>query len=359
MTAWTPGDPPGSRKFVTVGDVTLESGEVLPGVQFAYETWGTFTGDNAVLVLHALTGDSHVVGGIEPGHLSPGWWDGLVGPGKGIDTNEFFVVAPNILGGCQGTTGPASLAADNKPWGSRFPKLTTRDQVNAEIAFADAIGIDKWALVIGGSAGGMRALEWAITVPGRVERLMTIASTAAASAEQIGFTHTQNDAIRADANYASGDYYATGKQPDVGLDIARRIAHITYRSEEELSVRFGRNVQDDGRFAVNSYLEHHGAKLVKRFDANSYIVIGEAMNSHDVGRGRGGIENALSQITAKTVIAGVDSDRLYPLHQQEFMARAIPNSGELQIVNSLYGHDAFLIETEQVAKIVSSVLDTL
>lgn len=355
MSAWTPGDPAGSRQFITIGDVALESGQSLGPVQFAYETWGTFTGDNAVLVLHALSGDSHVVGGIEPGHLSPGWWDGLIGSGKGIDTNEFFVVAANALGGCQGSTGPASLGPDGRPYGSRFPKLTIRDQVTAEIAFADALGIDSWALVIGGSAGGMRALEWAIMAPERVQRLVTIASTGVSSAEQIGFTHTQNDAIRMDPSFHGGDYYEHGVSPDAGLDIARRIAHITYRAEEELKVRFGRTIQDDGRFAVNSYLEHHGEKLVKRFDANTYIVMGEAMNSHDVGRDRGGIEAALSHITARTVIAGVDSDRLYPLYQQELLAHHIPNSDELQVVSSLHGHDAFLIETEQVAKIVSRV----
>lgn len=354
--AWREGDPVGSRKFVDLDRVVLESGDQLPAVRVAYETWGTFTGDNAVLVEHALTGDAHVVGPIGPGHPSPGWWDELVGPGRPIDTDRWFVVATNILGGCQGTTGPASTAPDGRPWGSRFPALTVRDQVTAEIAVADALGIDRWQAVIGGSAGGMRALEWAITVPDRVARLFLLATSPWASAEQIAYSSTQQAAITADPDFRGGDYYGASRGPVAGLALARRIAHIAYRSEPELAQRFGREVQDDGRFAVASYLEHHGTKLVQRFDANSYLVLTSAMDTHDVGRGRGGVDQALARITARTIVAGIDSDRLYPLGQQQVLAEGIPRSKELAVVNSLHGHDGFLVELAQVGALATQLL---
>lgn len=354
--AWREGDPVGSRRFVDIGEVALESGAQLPAVRVAYETWGTFTGDNAVLVEHALTGDAHVVGPVGPGHPSPGWWDDLVGPGGPIDTDHWFVVATNILGGCQGTSGPASTAPDGQPWASRFPALTVRDQVTAEIAVADALGIERWQAVIGGSAGGMRALEWAITVPDRVERLFLLATSPWASAEQIAYSSTQQAAITADPHFLGGDYYGAARGPVAGLELARRIAHIAYRSEPELAQRFGREVQDDGRFAVASYLEHHGTKLVRRFDANSYLVLTRAMDTHDVGRGRGGVETALARISARTIVAGIDSDRLYPLGQQQVLAESIARSGRLEVVNSLHGHDGFLVEFEQVGALAQKLL---
>ncbi|MFT4299735.1 MAG: homoserine O-acetyltransferase [Aeromicrobium sp.] len=355
--AWREGDDPvGLRRFVDIGEVALESGATLPSVRVAYESWGRFTGENAVLIEHALTGDAHVVGEAGPGQPSPGWWNDLVGPGRAIDTDRWFVVATNILGGCQGTTGPASAHPGGGVWGSRFPDLTVRDQVAAEIAVADALGIECWHAVIGGSAGGMRALEWAITVPERVERLFLLATSAVASAEQIGLSTTQQAAIVADPHFHGGDYYAAAQGPAAGLDIARRIAHLAYRSEPELEQRFGREVQPDGRFAVASYLEHQGAKLVRRFDANSYLTLTRAMDSHDAGRDRGGVEAALGRITARTLVAGIDSDRLYPLSQQRRLAEAIPGAGDLAVVRSLYGHDAFLIESDQVAPLAAALL---
>lgn len=355
--AWREGDPVGSRQFVDVGDVTLESGAVLPDVRLAYESWGTFTGDNAVLVLHALTGDSHVVGPVGDGHASPGWWDTLVGPGRPIDTDRYYVVAANILGGCQGSTGPSSTSpADGEPWGGSFPDLTVRDQVAAEVAFADRLGIDRWYAVIGGSAGGMRALEWAVTHPDRVERLFLLATSAQASAEQIALSSTQQAAITADAHFHDGDYYGAPLGPTAGLDVARRIAHVAYRSEAELQERFGRTVQDDGRFAVASYLEHHGVKLVRRFDANSYLVLTRAMDSHDVGRDRGGVAAALGRITTRTVVAGIDTDRLYPIHQQQELADLIPGADGLDVVTSLHGHDGFLVEFDQVGALAAALL---
>lgn len=354
--AWREGDPVGSRRFHDLGELTLESGATLPGVRVAYETYGTFRGDNAVLALHALTGDSHVHGPAGPGHPSPGWWDAVVGPGLAIDTDRWFVVAPNILGGCQGTTGPASDAPDGRPWGSRFPDLTVRDQVAAERALADALGIERWACVFGGSAGGMRAVEWAIQEPDRVERLFLLASSAQASAEQIAFSTAQQSAIRADAHFAGGDYYAGPHGPSAGLDAARQIAHIAYRSEAELAERFGRTVQEDGRFAVASYLQHHGAKLVQRFDANSYLVLTRAMDSHDAARDRESLAAALGSITARTIVAGIDSDRLYPPYQQAELAELIPGCDGLDLVHSIHGHDGFLVESEQVGALARRLL---
>jgi homoserine O-acetyltransferase len=358
--AWREADPPGRRQWVRLDrPLPLERGGELPAVQLAYETWGTLAPDrsNAVLVLHALTGDSHVAGPAGPGHPTAGWWDSLVQPGV-IDPARFFVVAPNVVGGCQGSTGPSSPAPDGRPWGSRFPALTVRDQVAAEVALADALGIDRWAAVVGGSMGGMRALEWAVSVPDRVESLLLLACPAQSSADQIAWTYPQLHAIRSDPGWHGGDYHhlPPGEGPHRGLGIARRIAHITYRSEVELSSRFGRDPQGDGRFAVESYLDHHAAKLVRRFDAGSYVVLAEAMNSHDVGRGRGGVAAALRRVTAATVVGGVTTDRLYPLAQQRELAAGIPSAGEPRVIDSPYGHDAFLIETEQIAGMVRELL---
>ncbi|MFC0438948.1 homoserine O-acetyltransferase [Kutzneria buriramensis] len=356
--AWREADPVGRRQWVRLNrPLPLEREGELPAVQLAYETWGTLNSrrSNAVLVLHALTGDSHVAGPAGPGHPTAGWWDPLVQPGV-IDPARYFVVAPNVLGGCQGSTGPSSVAPDGKPWGSRFPALTVRDQVAAEVALADALGIDRWAAVVGGSMGGMRALEWAVTAPERVESLLLLASPAQSSADQIAWTYPQLLAIRSDPGWRGGDYYDSAEGPHRGLGVARRIAHVTYRSEAELSARFGRDPQGDGRYAVESYLDHHADKLVRRFDAGSYVVLAEAMNSHDVGRGRGGVAAALRRITARTVVGGVTTDRLYPLARQEELAAGIPGADGLRVIDSPYGHDAFLIETEQIALMVKELL---
>jgi homoserine O-acetyltransferase/O-succinyltransferase len=351
---WRPGDPLGDRQFVGIGAVGLEAGGLLSDVQIGYETWGTFTGDNAVLVEHALTGDSHVVGAAGPGHPTAGWWEGLVGPGRALDTDRWFVVASNVIGGCQGSTGPSSLAPDGDAYGSRFPFITVRDQVLAERALADALGIESWALIVGGSMGGMRALEWAVSYPERVQRLAIVACSATATAEQIALCAAQLHAIRADPHWLGGDYYRHRESPIAGLGVARRIAHISYRSENELAVRFGRLDQDGenaldgtGRFAVESYLDHQAAKLIRRFDAGSYVVLTQAMNSHDLGRDRGGVQAALTAVTAETLVMAVDSDRLYLPSQQREVAAGIAGS-ELVTITSPYGHDGFLIEVEQV-----------
>ncbi|MEV6938587.1 homoserine O-acetyltransferase, partial [Streptomyces sp. NPDC051132] len=342
------------------------AGGELPGVRLAFETWGRLAPDrsNAVLVLHALTGDSHAAGAAGPGHPAPGWWDGLIGAGRALDTDRWFVVAPNVLGGCQGSTGPSSRAPGGRRWGGRFPFLTPRDQVAAEAGLADALGIDRWALVAGGSMGGMRALEWAVSYPERTRALLVLATAAAASAEQIAWADLQLHAIRGDPHWRGGDYHDAGPGlgPHAGLGLARRLAHVTYRSEPELQARFGRAPQGaeepwhGGRYQVASYLDHHAAKLVRRFDAGSYVTLTEAMNSHDVGRGRGGTRAALSRVTARTLVAGVDSDRLYPLRQQAELAAGIPGADRPRVIASPCGHDGFLVEQEQVAALVRELL---
>ncbi|CCG05560.1 homoserine O-acetyltransferase MetX [Blastococcus saxobsidens] len=356
MGGWVEGDPVGDRRFLDLpGPFEPERGGRLPGVRIAYETWGTLApgGDNAVLVEHALTGDSHVTGSAGPGHPTPGWWSGLVAPGAALDPARFFVVCANVLGGCQGTTGPSSRAPDGRRWGARFPEVTVGDQVRAEEALADTLGIDRWACVIGGSMGGMRALEWAVALPSRVDTLFFLASAAVSSADQIGTQTTQQAAIRADARWSGGDY-PLHAAPEDGLGIARRIAHLTYRSALELDARFGSRVQEDHRFAVASYLEHHAGKLARRFDAGSYVLLTEAMNSWDVGRGRGGVEAALGRITARALVAGVDTDRLYPPEQQQRVADAL--GVPLRLISSPYGHDGFLLETAAVDGLLRELL---
>ncbi|MBE3002131.1 homoserine O-acetyltransferase [Nocardiopsis sp. HNM0947] len=362
---WRDGDPEGERRWVHLEEpLRLENGSVLPGVRIAYQTWGrpAPARDNAVLVLHALTGDAHIAGEAGPGHPSPGWWDGLVGPGRALDTDRWFVVAPNVLGGCQGTTGPASLAPDGRPWGARFPRATLRDSVRAESALADALGVPAWAAVIGGSMGGMRALEWALTFPGRVERALVLACPAATTGRQIAWAAPQLHAIRSDPNWQGGGYHGSGRTPAAGLGIARRIAHLTYRSDGELDTRFGNLPQDGedpadgGRYAVESYLDHQADKLVHRFDPAGYVLLTEAMNAHDIGRGRGGTARALRSLPRRTLVGGVDSDRIYPLGFQEEIARGLPVPGPARVISSPHGHDGFLVAVEQVAALVDELL---
>lgn len=367
---WQPGDEPGGRLFAQLaatGDagLGLELGDTLPGLTVAYETWGTLDAahGNAVLLLHALTGDSHAAGPSGPAHPTAGWWDPLIGPGAAIDTDRYFVVSPNVLGGCRGTTGPSTTAPDGKPWGSRFPRLTIRDQVAAEALLADHLGIERWAGVVGGSMGGMRVLEWCVGYPDRVARAGVLAVGASASADQVAQCSVQCRAVRLDPAYAGGDYYGGPTAPVAGMALARSIGQIGYRSEAEFAERFGRRPQGDedplgaGRFAVESYLEYQGMKLTARFDPNSYLTLSEAMNSHDVGRGRGGTAAALAHITAEVHVAGIDSDRLYPLHLQEELAGHLPGDHDVTVIRSEFGHDGFLIETAQVGAVVAAVLN--
>ncbi|MDO5864020.1 MULTISPECIES: homoserine O-acetyltransferase [Paenarthrobacter] len=349
----------GTVKYARVGSLELEAGGFLPDVVLAYETWGKLNADasNAVLVEHALTGSTHVARGASD---EEGWWEQLVGPGATIDTNRFFVISINIVGGCYGSTGPSSQAPDGKPWGSRFPLVTLRDSTVAEARLADALGIRQWHAVLGGSMGGARALEWAVTFPNRVERCAVISVGAYSTAEQIAFAQAQTLAIRQDPNFNNGDYYH-GPAPETGLALARRIAHITYRSALELDLRFGREAQpqekpltaavlgERGRYQVESYLDHQGTKLVRRFDANSYIAITEALMSHDVRRGRGPLKEALSRATAQFFVAAVNSDRLYFPAQSHELAEALPGDVPVHIIEAPIGHDGFLTEIGQLA----------
>lgn len=366
--AWKATDPVGRRQFLEVGDLHLEAGGTLSDAKVAYETWGELneSGTNAVLVLHALTGDSHISGEIEPGHPTAGWWTSLLGEGAPIDTSKYFVVAPNVIGGCQGSTGPASLAPDGKHWAARFPFVTVRDTVKAEAILADQLGISEWAMVIGGSMGGMRTLEWAAVHPDRVRRAVPIATTARTSADQIAWAHTQLAAIALDPGFRGGDYYdlPEGEGPHKGLSIARQIAQTTYRSAKELEQRFGQQAQGEedpwagGRYAVQSYLDYQGDKFVRRFDANSYRVLTEMFMSHDLSRGRGSLDDALKRITAKSLVVAVGSDRLCLPEESHVLAAGMPNCAGVQMVDSHRGHDGFLIEFDQFGPLIREFLES-
>jgi homoserine O-acetyltransferase len=274
-----------------------------------------------------------------------------------------------MLGGCQGSTGPASLGPDGTEWGASFPYTTVADQVRAQVAFSDAIGISRWAAVVGGSMGGMHAIEWGVTQPQRIERLAVIAAPARSSADQVALNSVQVEAIHIDPRFSGGDYYdaADGEGPHRGLALARRMALLNYRSPSELNDRFQRSWQSgisplgrDGRFAVESYLDFHGNKFTRRFDANSYVTLVQAMNSHDVGRGRGGLSNALANVTIPTIIIGIDSDRLFPIEDQFEIARHVPgniNGSDAVVLSSPFGHDGFLIENDAVGRQLERLLD--
>jgi homoserine O-acetyltransferase len=355
----------GEIGVVDIGPLTLESGAVLDDVSIAVQRWGELspTRDNVVVVLHALTGDSHVTGPAGAGHPTPGWWDGVAGPGAPIDTDRWCAISTNVLGGCRGSTGPSSLARDGKPYGSRFPLVSIRDQVAADVAALAALGITEVAAVVGGSMGGARALEWAVSYPEAVRAALVLAVGARATADQIGTQSTQIAAIKADPGWQGGDYHGTGHRPAAGLQIARRFAHLTYRGETELDTRFANTAQADedplsgGRYAVQSYLEYQGEKLVGRFDAGSYVILSEALSSHDVGRGRGGVAAALQSCPVPVVVGGITSDRLYPLRLQQELADLLPGCPGLNVVESIYGHDGFLVEADAVGVLVRQALE--
>ncbi len=348
--AWLENHAPGDRLFINIGDLLLEDGETLEDVTIAYQSWGSLNerGDNAILVNHALTGWADI----------NGWWPSMVGPGLPFDSDKYFVVCPNVIGGCQGSTGPSSLAPDGQRYGSRFPSLTIRDMVAAEVAFSDGLGIKKYQLAVGPSLGGMRSLEWAVQLPQRVGAICTIGSSAVATGDQIGTCSIQIRAIKTDPHFYGGDYYDKAQGPIEGMGIARRIAHLTYRTEAEMDVRFGRELQGDetGRYAVESYLDHQANKLAHRFDANTYIALTEAMNSHDIGRGRGGVVAALSGITIPVVAVAIDSDRLFPVRLQAEIVELAPLAAPLVTISSPFGHDGFLVEVELVGSVIRSAL---
>ncbi len=349
--AWLESQDPGDRKFLEIGDLELESGQVITSARLAYQTWGELNAEksNAILVNHAMTGWSDV----------PGWWPSMVGPGAPLDSDKYFIICPNVIGGCQGSTGPSTIAPDGKPWGSRFPSVNIRDLVEAEVRLADAFGIKCWVLSLGPSLGGMRSLEWAIQYPERVGAICTIGSSAVATGDQIGGFSIQIRAIKSDPFYNGGDYYSQERGPIEGMGIARRIAHLTYRTEGEMDVRFGRELQGDdtGRFAVESYLDHQAQKLAKRFDANTYIALTEAMVSHDVGRDRGGVAAALGTVRVPTLVVSIDTDRLFPPRLQEEIVELVPSAEPLATISSPFGHDGFLIEVEEVGNLVRRAVE--
>ena len=375
--AWQMGDHPGERKFFTLPEgrkVALDVGASLSSVTIAYETWGTLNSDasNAILLCHAWTGDSHAAGPASDGHPAPGWWEGLIGDGLAIDTSKWFVVCSNVLGGCQGSTGPASPhPEDGLPYGSRFPVITIRDMVRAQARLTDHLGIRQWHSIIGGSMGGMQVLEWAIMFPDRVRSIAPIATCAQATAQQIAWGAIGRRAIRLDPMWNNGDFYdaAPGKGPWEGLAIARMIAQVTFRSDNVFSEKFGRELADGNehkvgiemwdRFEVERYLDHHSDKLIRRFDTNSYLAIGKAMDLHDVGRARGGVVAAMARIRVPVLSVGIWSDFLYPEYQQHQIQEMVVRAGgkaEYVRIESAHGHDAFLIDLDQVGTALRNFL---
>ncbi|MEM8697121.1 MAG: homoserine O-acetyltransferase [Pseudomonadota bacterium] len=356
--------PFGAARAVTLpGPLALDGGASLAPVDFAYETYGTLNADksNAILICHALTLDQHVAS-THPVTGKPGWWTRLVGEGLPIDPAQHFVICINVLGSCMGSAGPASLAADGKPYGMRFPVITIRDMVRAQAMLLDYLGIDALHAVIGGSMGGMQVLEWAACYPERVRSAIAIATAAEHSAQNIAFHEVGRQAIMADPHWRGGDYYADGEQPTKGLSVARMAAHITYLSEEGLTEKFGRRLQDrpdgsrgaktfgfDADFQVESYLRHQGISFVDRFDANSYLYITRAMDYFDLAEEHGGLlANAFRGSRTRFCVISFDSDWLYPTSEAKTIVRALNASGaEVSFVelSSPFGHDAFLLDT--------------
>jgi homoserine O-acetyltransferase len=327
--------PEAPRVHVLETPLELESGEVLDRVTVAYRSWGRLSParDNAVVVCHALTGSAD----------ADLWWDDLIGPGKALDPDRDFVVCTNVLGSCYGTTGPTSpRSGASSKWGPDFPSITVRDMVEVQRRMLDALDVCQVRLVIGGSLGGMQTLEWALS-DGRVRAAVVIAASARHSAWCIAQSEAQRAAIAADPRWADG-YYKPHLQPTAGLAAARMMAMCSYRSPKSFDSRFGRSADSGDEFQISSWLAHHGRELVNRFDANSYVALTRAMDRHDVGRDRCGVEQALGALSIPVLVVSIDSDGLYPPVEQEELARLIRDS-ELYSIHSPDGHDAFLIET--------------
>ena len=375
--AWHPGLGAGDRKFFELSPdrpFTLEGGGVLRSSVLAYETWGALdaTASNAVLVCHALTGDAHAHGAAHsPSQVTGGWWNDFIGPGRPLDTNRYFVVCANVLGGCPGSTGPSSLnPAAQQRYGPDFPVVTNRDIVRSQWALGRHLGIDRWLSVVGGSMGGMAVLEWGVTYPTRVRSLVVIASNAAASPQQIAWSQVGRQAILDDPKFRGGHYYdaADGDGPHRGLANARRIAMIHYRSTDEFDRRFARHSEDpllplrlDHHFDVESYLDYQGAKFIPRFDANTYLVLNKLMDLHDIGRGRAGIDRALARIVAPTMVMSVRTDFLYPRPQQMLIVDSLRRRESLRVehvdIDSDNGHDGFLTEPDQTGPPMGEFID--
>ena len=369
----------------------LDCGRELRGIRVAYETYGTLSParDNVVLVCHALSGDAHAAGfskapveastrdGFRADERNAGksrglgWWDGMIGPGKAFDTDRFFVVSTNLLGGCRGTTGPSSPnPATGRPYGSDFPVITVADMVRTERAFLDELGIDRLAAVAGGSLGGMQAFEWAVLYPDQVDSIVAIASTHAIQPQGIAWNAIARNAIMADPDWQGGHYYGTGRRPDAGMGIARMVGHITYLSAQSLGAKFARRLQfaDDIRytlsepeFQVENYLRYQADAFVKRFDANTYLYTSRALTYFDLARqyGNGSLAAALQNVSARTLLIAFSSDWLYPPGGSEELAAALRTLGkdvELHIIDAPYGHDCFLLEEARQTPMVQQFL---
>lgn len=362
---------PSMRYFTFAEDepFPLESGARLGPITVAYETYGTLNEErsNAVLVPHALTGDSHCASHFEGDE--PGWWEGIVGPGKAIDTRRWFVICANVLGGCQGSTGPASInPRTGRPYGMSFPVITVGDMVRVQRELLRHLGIERVAAVIGGSMGGMQTLEWALLFPEMTGAIVPIAAPGRSSPQSIAYNEVGRQAIYMDPGWNRGDYY-DGEGPRRGLALARMVGMITYQSDASMWSKFGRELMNAGadqiydlrtQFQVESYLHYQGEKLVERFDANSYIYLTRALDLFDVGRGRGGYRQALSQIRVPTLVIGISSDILYPTYQQREIAQILAEEGapvEYREIECPYGHDGFLIEVQQMTEALQSFLE--
>ena len=370
--------------------VALDCGRELAPVRVAYETYGELAParDNVILVCHALSGDAHAAGssptagestrdgfGAEERDGSAGrglgWWDGMIGPGKAFDTDRYFVVCTNLLGGCRGTTGPGSTdPATGAPYGPDFPVVTVADMVRTQRAFLDALGIERLAAVAGGSLGGMQALEWAVLYPDQVDSVVAIASTHALHPQGVAWNAIAREAIRADPDWQGGRYHGTGRRPDAGMGVARMIGHVTYLSGQALEDKFHRRLQSgpdlhytvtEPEFAVESYLRHQADSFVKRFDANTYLYTSRALTYFDLARQHGGgsLERAVAGIRARTLLIAFSSDWLYPPDASEELAAALTAGGkpvELHVIDAPYGHDCFLLEEARQTPLIRDFL---
>ncbi len=360
------------RSLALPDPLPLDGGGVLHGVEIAYQTYGELAPDrsNAILICHALTGDQYVAGR-HPMTGRPGWWDRMVGPGKPIDTGRFHVICANVIGSCMGSTGPASADESGAPRAMRFPVITIRDMVRGSVALLDALGIARLHAVVGGSMGGMQALSLAANWPDRAARVLAIATSARHSAQNIAFHEVGRQAIMADPNWNGGDYYGgagSASGPDAGLAVARMAAHITYLSEDGLTAKFGRSLQDrdaksfgfDADFQVESYLRHQGSGFTKRFDANSYLYITRAMDYFDLAEERGGmLAEAFAGATARFCVVSFDSDWLYPTAESRHLVHALNAAGapvSFVELSAPHGHDSFLLEVPTLDRVVAGFL---
>jgi homoserine O-acetyltransferase len=358
--------------FLTIAEppheLLLECGRALGPITLAYETYGTLNArrDNAVLVLHAFSGDAHAAG-YHAGEAKPGWWDIMIGPGKAFDTDRYFVICSNVLGGCKGTTGPSSTdPATGKPYGLGFPVITIKDMVEAQRRLLDSLGIEKLLCVTGGSMGGMQALQWTISYPHRVALAIPIATCARASAQQVAFDEVGRQAIQSDPEWNQGEYYGRAV-PHRGLALARMVAHITFLSDASMRRKFGRRLQERAQygfdllteFQVESYLHHQGDSFVKRFDANSYLYLTKAMDYFDLSQAAGSVPAAFSGVTARFLVVSFSSDWLYPSYQSKEIVSALRHNNVEVIYSELQtdaGHDAFLLESGALGRLISSFL---